>query len=86
MRQISKTISPVFWVRPSLGHNYEHVKPKIIQKYYSKETIEYLTNVLTMLTRVNTLREFERLPRFNWYPEGPDYSSLITLNQMGGSP
>ncbi|PWI46958.1 hypothetical protein CEE45_14045 [Candidatus Heimdallarchaeota archaeon B3_Heim] len=83
VKRIVESRSQVIWVNPSLDYLYEKINPSKLQKKNSKEMVETFTNILTTLIRINTHKEFEKVPKFNWYPEGPDYSSLNSLNKLG---
>ncbi len=81
-KKIIESRNRVVWVNPTLDREYEHINLKKLSKNLSKERIEGFTNVLTTLVKVNTIFDFEKVPRFNWYPEGPDYASLGSLKKV----
>ncbi len=82
-KKIIESRKQVIWVNPSLDYIYEEIDPSKLQRKVSKDMVETFTNVLTTLIKINTQYEFEKVPRFNWYPQGPDYSSLSSLNKLG---
>jgi uncharacterized protein (DUF58 family) len=83
VKKIVESRKQVIWVNPTLESQYEQIDPSQLHKKVSKEMVETFTNILTILIRINTQHEFEKIPRFNWYPEGPDYNSLSSLNKLG---
>ena len=83
VKKIVESRKQVIWVNPTLENIYEEIDSSKLQRKVSKEMVETFTNVLTTLIRINTQYEFEKIPRFNWYLEGPDYSTLSSLNKLG---
>ncbi len=83
VKKIIESRKQVIWVNPRLDYVYETIDASKLQRKVSKELVESFTNVLLNLIRINTQHEFEKIPRFNWYPEGPDYDSLSSLSKLG---